>query len=184
MIENGFKMAGSPLPVCTYIEEGDSRPILNIKDLEERAQGLSKIERHEEPVAQFMVNKQFIDLTGKPLDLSPAGYMVAIKVWVPEEKIKAANGTEFFLPDEVRDERKFTSGVGLVCALGPDAYRDTERYPLGPWCKVGDFVMFQRYEAIALSYRGVAMALIPDDRILAVISDPSEIESINSASKL
>jgi co-chaperonin GroES (HSP10) len=145
---------------------------------------LSKIEPHEEAEARAAIDAQFTELTGKPLDLQPAGYFVAMKVWVPEDHIKTAGGGKLYMPEKFRDERKYTSGVALVCALGPDAYKGDRYKDSGSWCKVGDWVMFQRYEAIALSYRGVAMALIPDDRILAVISDPAEIDSINSASKL
>lgn len=145
---------------------------------------LSKIEPHEEAEARELVDAQFISLTGKPLDAVPAGYQVLLKVWVPDDHITTEGGMKLYMPDQYRDERKYTSAVGLVCALGPDAYRDPERYPLGPWCKIGDWVMFPRYEGHALAYRGVAMVTIPDDRILMVISDPAEIDSINSASKM
>lgn len=145
---------------------------------------LSKIEAHEEAEAKAAIDEQFIALTGKPIDLQPAGYFVAMKVWVPEDHIVTEGGAKLYMPETFRDERKYTSGVALVCAMGPEAYKGDRYKESGPWCKVGDWVMFQRYEAIALSYRGVAMAIIPDDRILAVISDPTEIDSINSASKL
>lgn len=145
---------------------------------------LSKIEPHEETEARALVDAQFIDLTGKPLDLSPAGYYIAVKIWVPEDHIVTESGAKLFMPETFRDERKYTSGVALVCAVGPDAYKGDKFAQTGPWCKVGDWVMFPRYEAIALAYRGVGMALLPDDRILAVISDPSDVDSINSANKL
>lgn len=140
---------------------------------------VSKIEPHEEALARELIDQQFVEMTGKSMDLSPAGYFVALRLWIPPEKVGSV-----FLADTYRDERKFTSAVALVCAMGPDAYKGERFDRTGPWCKVGDWVIFPRYEGNAMSYRGVPMVLIPDDRIIAVISDPAEIESINSASKL
>lgn len=106
---------------------------------------LSKIEPHEETEARALVDAQFIDLTGKPLDLSPAGYYIAVKIWVPEDHIVTESGAKLFMPETFRDERKYTSGVALVCAVGPDAYKGDKFAQTGPWCKVGDWVMFPRY---------------------------------------
>lgn len=145
---------------------------------------LSKITPEEEAEARALIDAQFVEMTGKPMDIQPAGYYVVIRVWVPADHIETSNGQKIYMPETFRDERKFTSAVGLVCALGPDAYKGDRFKHTGVWCKVGDWVMFPRYEGNALSYRGVPMMVIADDRILAVISDPSEIESINSASKL
>lgn len=145
---------------------------------------LSKITPEEEAEARALIDAQFVEMTGKPMDMVPAGYYVALRLWVPGETFKTSGGVELYMPDSLRDERKFTSAVALVCALGPDAYNGERFERTGPWCKVGDWVIFPRYEGNAMSYRGVPMVLIPDDRIIAVISDPSEIESINSASKL
>ncbi len=140
---------------------------------------VSKIEAHEETLARELIDQQFVEMTGKSMDLNPAGYFIALRLWIPPEKVGSV-----FLADTYRDERKFTSAVALVCAMGSDAYKGERFERTGPWCKVGDWVIFPRYEGNAMSFRGVPMVLIPDDRIIAVISDPAEIESINSASKL
>lgn len=149
-----------------------------------RSSTLSKVEPHEEQFARDLVNEQFIEMTGRPIDLAPAGFFVALRLYIPPEAKELGNGKKLYLADSHRDERKFTSAVALVCALGPDAYNGERFKDCGPWCKVGDWVMFNRYEGNALSYRGVPMVLLPDDRVLAVVSDPADIESINSANKL
>jgi len=41
---------------------------------------------------------------------------------------------------ETIERQQVASQVGLVLAMGPDCYKDKERYPEGPWCKVGDWV--------------------------------------------
>lgn len=150
---------------------------------------LSFIEPYEEQVAKDLIDQSFIQMTGKPFDMRPAGYLVALKIYVRAEELKTIkrdDGTEatIYLPDIVRAEDKFQSCAALVCAMGPEAYQGEKFKDSGPWCKVGDWVMIPRYEATALSYRGVAMALLPDDRILAVIADPTDVDSAKYARDL
>ena len=149
-----------------------------------RASTISMVEPHEQQFARDLIDAQFVEMTGKKLDLVPAGFFVAVRLWIPPEAKELEGGKKLFFADAHRDERKYTSAVGLVCALGPDCYKGDRFKETGPWCNVGDWVMFNRYEGNALSYRGVPMVLLPDDRILAVVADPAEVESINSASKL
>lgn len=163
--------------------------LMYIKDHYKKPPTLSFIEPYEEQVAKDLIDQSFIQMTGKPFDMRPAGYLVALKIYVrPEElkTIKREDGTEatLYLPDIVRAEDKFQSCAALVCAMGPEAYQGEKYKDSGPWCKVGDWVMIPRYEATALSYRGVAMALLPDDRILAVISDPTDVDSAKYARDL
>jgi co-chaperonin GroES (HSP10) len=147
---------------------------------------MSNIEPHEEVLAQEFIDQQFIEMTGQPFDMRPAGYLVAVKIYIrPEElkTIKKEDGTEvtLYLPDTVRAEDKYSSVSALVCAVGPEAYQGEKFERSGPWCKVGDWILIPRYESTMVSYRGVAVALLPDDRVMAVISGPEDVESGKSA---
>jgi co-chaperonin GroES (HSP10) len=147
---------------------------------------MSNIEPHEEELAQQFIDEQFIEMTGQPFDMRPAGYLVAVKIYIrPEElkTIKKEDGTEvtLYLPDTVRAEDKYSSVSALVCAVGPEAYQGEKFERSGPWCKVGDWILIPRYESTMVSYRGVAVALLPDDRVMAVISGPEDVESGKSA---
>lgn len=147
---------------------------------------MSNIEPHEEVLAQQFIDEQFIEMTGQPFDMRPAGYLVAVKIYIrPEElkTIKKEDGTEvtLYLPDTVRAEDKFSSVSALVCAVGPEAYQGEKFERSGPWCKVGDWILIPRYESTMVSYRGVAMALLPDDRVMAVITGPEDVESGKAA---
>jgi len=147
---------------------------------------MSNIEPHEEAEAQQFIDAQFIEMTGQPFDMRPAGYLVAVKIYIrPEElkTIKKEDGTEvtLYLPDTVRAEDKYSSVSALVCAVGPEAYQGEKFERSGPWCKVGDWILIPRYESTMVSYRGVAVALLPDDRVMAVISGPEDVESGKSA---
>lgn len=143
---------------------------------------MSNIEPNEEELAKQVIDEQFIEMTGQPFDMRPAGYLVAVKIYIrPEElkKIKQADGTEvtLYLPDTVRAEDKYSSVSAVVCAVGPEAYQGEKFERSGPWCKVGDWILIPRYESTMVSYRGVAVALLPDDRVMAVISGPDDVAS-------
>jgi co-chaperonin GroES (HSP10) len=147
---------------------------------------MSNIEPHEEELAKQFIDEQFIEMTGQPFDMRPAGYLVAVKIYIrPEElkTIKKEDGSEvtLYLPDTVRAEDKFSSVSALVCAVGPEAYQGEKFERSGPWCKVGDWILIPRYESTMVSYRGVAMALLPDDRVMAVITGPEDVESGKAA---
>jgi len=147
---------------------------------------MSNIEPHEEQLAKQLIDEQFIDITGQPFDMRPAGYLVAVKIYIRPEELKTItqdDGTEvtLYLPDTVRAEDKYSSVSALVCAVGPEAYQGEKFERSGPWCKVGDWILIPRYESTMVSYRGVAMALLPDDRVMAVITGPEDVMSGKSA---
>ena len=50
-----------------------------------------------------------------------------------------------YLPDKVVEEQTVSTQVGYVLKVGSLAYKDPEKFPSGPWCKKGDWVMFARY---------------------------------------
>lgn len=152
------------------------------------SQGLSHVEAHEEGMAQELIDQQFIAMTGKPFDMRPAGYLVALKIYVEPDELSVVQTDDgksitLYRPISMQAEEKYQSCSALVCALGPEAYTGEKFSDSGPWCKVGDWVMIPRYEATAVSYRGVAVALIPDDRIMAVITDPTDVKSVKDATK-
>jgi len=147
---------------------------------------MSNIEPHEEALAKQFIDEQFVEMTGKPFDMRPAGYLVAVKIYIRPEELKTItreDGTEvtLYLPDTVRAEDKYSSVSALVCAVGPEAYQGEKFERSGPWCKVGDWILIPRYESTMVSYRGVAMALLPDDRVMAVITGPDDVASGKSA---
>ena len=75
------------------------------------------------------------------------------------------------------DKERLATVVGLVVALGPDAYKDFNKFPEGAWCKEGDWVIFGRYAGARFQIEGGDMRLLNDDEILAVIDNPEDIIS-------
>jgi len=71
----------------------------------------------------------------------PTGWRLLVLPFKMKEKTKGG----IVLAETTLERQQVASQVGLVMAMGPDCYKDKERYPDGPWCKVNDWVMFARY---------------------------------------
>ena len=81
------------------------------------------------------------------------------------------------LSDKTVEETQIATNVGLVLAVGPDAYNDKERFPNGPWCKEKDWVIFARYAGSRLNIEGGELRILNDDEILGTTDDPENILS-------
>ena len=81
------------------------------------------------------------------------------------------------LSDKTVEETQIATNVGLVLAVGPDAYNDKERFPNGPWCKKNDWVIFARYAGSRLNIEGGELRILNDDEILGTTDDPESILS-------
>ena len=80
-----------------------------------------------------------------------------------------------YLPDKVVEEQTVSTQVGYVLKVGPLAYKDTEKFPSGPWCKQSDWVMFARYAGSRFRIDGGEVRILNDDEILARIKEPEDI---------
>ena len=59
--------------------------------------------------------------------------------------------------------------------MGDEAYKDKERFPNGPWCKEGDYVVFRANTGTRIRVGDVEYRIMNDDSIEAVIDDPSKL---------
>jgi co-chaperonin GroES (HSP10) len=73
--------------------------------------------------------------------------------------------------ETVRVEEQ-TTVVLFVAKMGDMAYSDKERFPTGPWCKVGDFVLVRTYSGTRLKIHGTEWRIINDDTVEGVVEDP------------
>lgn len=102
----------------------------------------------------------------------PAGYRILIALPDVEDYYK---GTTLLKSENEKRRDYITSIMGLVLDMGSEAYKDEERYPSGPWCKVGDYVMFRMNTGTRFTVSGKEFRLMNDDSIEAVIDDPRGI---------
>lgn len=68
------------------------------------------------------------------------------------------------------------SPVLFVVKMGPDAYKDEKRFPNGPSCKVGDFVLVRPNTGTRLKIHGQEFRIINDDSVEATIQDPRGVK--------
>lgn len=102
----------------------------------------------------------------------PSGYRILIAM--PEVKDKTDGGV--MLADSMRYQEQVASVIGFVVALGPEAYADKAKFPNGPWCKEGDWVVCRTYSGTRVKIHGQEFRFVNDDTIDGVIDDPRGIE--------
>jgi len=103
----------------------------------------------------------------------PTGYRILI---LPFSQSSVTKGG-IHLAKQTVDKERLATVVGYVVETGPDAYGDINKFPDGPWCKKGDWVIFGRYAGARFQIEGGDMRLLNDDEILALIDDPEAILS-------
>ena len=101
----------------------------------------------------------------------PTGWRIFILPFQMGEKTKGG----ILMGQDTLEKQQVASQCGNVLAMGPDCYRDKNRYKQGPWCKVGDWVMFARYAGSRIKIEGGEVRLLNDDEILATIKNPEDI---------
>ena len=101
----------------------------------------------------------------------PTGWRLLDLPFKMKEKTKGG----LVLAETTLERQQVASQVGLVMAMGPQCYKDKERYPEGPWCKEKDWVMFARYAGSRIKIDGGEMRLLNDDEVLATIDSPEDI---------
>ena len=74
----------------------------------------------------------------------------------------------------LRHEELLTT-VLFVVKMGPDCYKDTSRFPSGPWCKEGDLVLVRPHAGTRLKIHGQEFRIINDDSVEGVVQDPRGI---------
>lgn len=77
--------------------------------------------------------------------------------------------------EQVKKQEEFTTVVLFVVDVGPDAYKDQDKYPSGPWCKPGDFILVRAYAGTRLKVYGTEFRFINDDQVEGVVDDPRGI---------
>jgi co-chaperonin GroES (HSP10) len=101
----------------------------------------------------------------------PKGWKILCAV--PEVEEKYESGI-LKADSSVRIEEHSTV-VLFVIKLGDMAYKDTEKFPTGAWCKEGDFVLTRAYAGTRIKIHGREFRLINDDAVEGTVDDPRGI---------
>ena len=113
--------------------------------------------------------------TSKPLLATqlpqPSGYHILCTI--PD--IEASYESGILKADTTKLHEEILSTVFFVVAIGPDCYVDKAKFPTGPWCKKGDFILVRPHSGTRLKIHGTEFRLINDDSVEAVVQDPRGI---------
>lgn len=99
----------------------------------------------------------------------PTGWKILCVV--PDVK-DTFDGSNIVKADAFMKSEEHATTVLFVVAAGPDAYGDKAKFPAGPWCKPGDFVLVRTYSGTRFKIHGKEFRLLNDDQIDAVVEDP------------
>jgi co-chaperonin GroES (HSP10) len=99
----------------------------------------------------------------------PRGWKLLCAIPEVEDKF---SGTDLLKPDSVTKIEEHSTTVLFVVDVGDDAYADKAKFPNGPWCSKGDFVLVRAYSGTRFKIHGREFRLINDDQVEAVVEDP------------
>lgn len=102
----------------------------------------------------------------------PSGYRILCAI--PEAEKEYDNGL-LKADQTVRNDEILTT-VLFVVEMGPDCYSDKERFPTGPWCEKGDFILVRPNAGTRLIIHDREFRIINDDSVEAVVQDPRGIK--------
>ena len=97
----------------------------------------------------------------------PSGYHILVALPEMEETYESG----IIKADSTKHFEEVLSTVFFVVKLGPDCYTDKERYPSGPWCKQGDFILARPNSGTRLKIHGREFRIINEDTVEAVVQD-------------
>lgn len=130
-------------------------------------------------------NKTIVDFKGKAVKAEEEkqeqkttqlpevkGYRILCAVPNVDEKYESG----LIKADKTKHIEEHSTVVLFVIKLGDMAYADRDRFPTGPWCKEGDFVITRAYSGTRIKIHGKEFRIINDDTVEAVVDDPRGYE--------
>lgn len=128
---------------------------------------MTEVAQEREP--RLETPKRVVELTPEDIP-TPTGWRLLVAI--VEASDTYASG--ILKSDQTKQNEEVSSVVMQVVDMGPDAYADKTRFPSGPWCKIGDYVLVRAYAGTRFKIRGREMfRLINDDTVEAVVANPS-----------
>lgn len=101
----------------------------------------------------------------------PKGYRILCAIPDVEEKFDSG----LIKADTTRHIEEHSTVVLFVLKMGDLCYKDEEKFPTGPWCKEGDFVLTRAYAGTRIKIHGREFRVINDDTVEATVEDPRGI---------
>lgn len=125
-----------------------------------------KVQEDEQQLRPENMDASVLDRIPKP-----TGWRIVVLPFRPPKKSKGG----IVLADQAVERQQIATVCGYVVSTGPLAYADQEKFPEGPWCQKGDWIVFGRYAGARIGIDGGEIRILNDDEVLAKISDPEDI---------
>ena len=101
----------------------------------------------------------------------PSGYRILCGIPNIEEQYESG----IIKSDMTLQHEELLTTVLFVVKMGPDCYKDAARFPSGPWCQEGDFILVRPHAGTRLKIHGREFRIINDDSVEGVVEDPRGI---------
>ena len=105
---------------------------------------------------------------------TPSGYRILCAI--PEAESKHEGDSGILKADETMRNEELLTTVLFVVDMGPDCYADKTKFPNGPWCKKGDFILIRPNAGTRLLIHDREFRIIYDDNVEGVVEDPRGIK--------
>lgn len=124
-----------------------------------------------DPISAKQVENIPVEERAKQLP-EPKGWMILAAVIDTPDTFE---GSSIIKAEKTRQTDELTSPVLFVMKLGPEAYKDESKFPSGPRCKEGDFILTRPYAGTRVKIHGKEFRLLNDDQVEATVEDPRGI---------
>jgi co-chaperonin GroES (HSP10) len=101
----------------------------------------------------------------------PSGYRILCGIPNIDEQYESG----IIKSDLTLQHEELLTTVLFVVKMGPDCYKDAARFPSGPWCREGDFILVRPHAGTRLKIHGREFRIINDDSVEGVVEDPRGI---------
>jgi len=133
----------------------------------------------EQPTAEFKEAKEENQVPTDPQGIkeyleiipNPVGYRMLVRPWSGHKKTKGG----LLLTEDTADKIQMTTVVALVVKMGDLCYKDESKFPGGPWCKEGEFIIYGRYAGSRFQTKFGEHRILNDDEIIGTVKKPEDI---------
>ena len=127
------------------------------------------VEKTEAPEDETQEERQVRMASQLP---TPTGYKILVALPVVSEVTEGG----IYKAQQAMSIEEVATVCGYVIAVGPDAYGDDKRFPSGPYCEPGGWVVFRAFSGTRIKVHGQEFRLLNDDSVEATVEDPQGVE--------
>jgi len=143
------------------------------KEVPKKTEALLNAYKSRDEVEPTVLDAKNVEKDKNLLDRlpSPTGYRILVLPYAGPKKTKGG----LYLADTTQETIQMTTVCAYVLKMGDLCYKDKEKFPNGPWCNKGDWVIFGRYAGSRFKIEGGEVRILNDDEIIAKINNPEDI---------